>query len=98
MLPINSVATIWWDKDKGSILRKAREEKKISTQAISDELKTKGLKYTRQGLSLIENGSYDSVSLVLIIEICNILELEPSSLIPMLFVSPVKSKDFAIKH
>lgn len=95
MLPINEVSSIWWDKDKGQILKKARVNKRLSVQAITDQLNAMGRNYTRQSLSAIENGGQNTVPFKLFIDICTVLDLNPSQVVPMITVSAVTSKDFA---
>lgn len=95
MLPINEVSSIWWDKKKGQILKDARKEKGLSVQNLTDQLNMKGRTYTRQSLSAIENGGQNTVPFKLLIDICSVLELDPSRVIPMMAVSGVTSQDFA---
>lgn len=95
MLPINEVSTIWWDKNKGQILKQARRAKGYSVRKVTEELTAMGQKYSRQSLTAIENGDINTLSFGLFINICRILDFNPSSVIPMLTVSEVNLRNFA---
>jgi transcriptional regulator with XRE-family HTH domain len=96
MIPLEYVSRLLWSRELGERLKRLRS--KVSRRELAEKLKFAGYDCSHQNLQRIEDGDAQTVSVELVLAICEILEASLGQLIPVVRLDFERPQDFTIQN